>query len=371
MHRRLWLLAGAAAAVLLVAASATATTKVAGSARGCRSRPQRRLPRRGRRCRGRRPAARPSPSSSSAWSRTSTGSTRSLPAATSSGRLHGRRRSAARRVHPEPEGRLGQGSRRRRRRRRRRRSRTRSSPNANWYWGGKKMPVTYKDFVYTLQKIDDPNNDSSRAGPATATSTRRTSRTRARSRSRSTGRRRTARPTSLAARTRTGRASSPVSIRAAALAGQDFNKIWTNCICGSDGKPVSRRPVLPLELHEGPGHDAEGEPVLGRQEAGPRGGRLQDHHRHEHRGAGHARRRGRRDHADVRPQPAAAQGHARDHVQPDPRLLLRAPRIREGEGHARTRCSARRGCARRSRWASTASRSSTRSTARSPATRSR
>ena len=33
MHRRLWLLAGAAAAVLLVAASATAKTKVAGSAR--------------------------------------------------------------------------------------------------------------------------------------------------------------------------------------------------------------------------------------------------------------------------------------------------------------------------------------------------
>ena len=24
-------------------------------------------------------------------------------------------------------------------------------PNANWYWGGKKLPVTYKDFVYTLR----------------------------------------------------------------------------------------------------------------------------------------------------------------------------------------------------------------------------
>ena len=32
-------------------------------------------------------------------------------------------------------------------------------PNANWYWGGKKIPVTYKDFVYTLQQIDNPNND--------------------------------------------------------------------------------------------------------------------------------------------------------------------------------------------------------------------
>ena len=36
-------------------------------------------------------------------------------------------------------------------------------PNANWYWGGKKIPVTYKDFVYTLQKIDDPNERSLRA----------------------------------------------------------------------------------------------------------------------------------------------------------------------------------------------------------------
>jgi len=23
-------------------------------------------------------------------------------------------------------------------------------PNAYWYWGGNKLPVTYKDFVYTL-----------------------------------------------------------------------------------------------------------------------------------------------------------------------------------------------------------------------------
>ena len=34
-----------------------------------------------------------------------------------------------------------------------------------------------------------------------------------------------------------------------ALAGQDFNKIWTNCICGNDGKPDLRRPVHPHELH--------------------------------------------------------------------------------------------------------------------------
>ena len=38
-------------------------------------------------------------------------------------------------------------------------------PDAYWYWGGKKIPVTYRDFVYTMQQIDNPNNDlQSRTG---------------------------------------------------------------------------------------------------------------------------------------------------------------------------------------------------------------
>src|SRR3982751_3858922 len=32
-------------------------------------------------------------------------------------------------------------------------------PNANWNWGGKKVPVTYKDFAYTWQNLVDPKND--------------------------------------------------------------------------------------------------------------------------------------------------------------------------------------------------------------------
>ena len=31
--------------------------------------------------------------------------------------------------------------------------------DANWYWGGKKIPVTYRDFVYTLQQTVDPKNE--------------------------------------------------------------------------------------------------------------------------------------------------------------------------------------------------------------------
>jgi len=32
-------------------------------------------------------------------------------------------------------------------------------PNQVWNWGGRKVPVTYKDFVYTWQMLVDPKND--------------------------------------------------------------------------------------------------------------------------------------------------------------------------------------------------------------------
>src|SRR6185437_2936897 len=32
-------------------------------------------------------------------------------------------------------------------------------PNAYWYWGGKKLPVTYKDFVYTWKAFVNPSDD--------------------------------------------------------------------------------------------------------------------------------------------------------------------------------------------------------------------
>ena len=82
MQRRLWLFAGAAAAVLFVAASATATSKVAGSAKGAESsaapfaQAWANVPRTtaGRKAKSVLVLA---------WSRTSTGSTRVSRAATS------------------------------------------------------------------------------------------------------------------------------------------------------------------------------------------------------------------------------------------------------------------------------------------------
>ena len=59
-------------------------------------------------------------------------------------------------------------------------------PDANWYWGGKKLPLTYKDFVYTWQQCIDRRTTSSTRARRTTRS--RATPTRARSRSRSSGR---------------------------------------------------------------------------------------------------------------------------------------------------------------------------------------
>ena len=47
---------------------------------------------------------------------------------------------------------------------------------------------------------------------------------------------------------------------AAALAGQDFNKIWTDCICGSDGKPVSDGPFYLSNYTKGQGTTLKANP---------------------------------------------------------------------------------------------------------------
>jgi hypothetical protein len=158
MHRRLWLLAGAAAAVLLVAATATATTKVAGSASANK---------------GAESSAAPF---AQAWAnvpRTTAGRKaksvlvfgveqdingfnttlaccNQLIANFMGGVETGRGAFLQNQKGLWVKDIVTQAS------------ATRTSlsytikPNAYWWWGGKKIPVTYKDFVYTLQKVDDP-----------------------------------------------------------------------------------------------------------------------------------------------------------------------------------------------------------------------
>jgi peptide/nickel transport system substrate-binding protein len=112
--------------------------------------------------------------------------------------------------------------------------------DANWNWGGKKIPVTYKDFVYTWQQIVDPKNDLvGRDGYDQITGY-----------------------THKGQKQITFKWKKPYAAwqllfggvyPSAALAGQDFNKIWTNCICGNDGKPVSDGPFSLTNYTKGQG----------------------------------------------------------------------------------------------------------------------
>jgi peptide/nickel transport system substrate-binding protein len=112
--------------------------------------------------------------------------------------------------------------------------------DANWNWGGKKLPVTYKDFVYTWQQLVNPANDVvGRDGYDQITGY-----------------------THKGNKQITFKWKKPYAAwqllfggvyPSAALAGQDFNKIWTNCICGNDGKPVSDGPFMLTNYTKGQG----------------------------------------------------------------------------------------------------------------------
>jgi ABC-type transport system substrate-binding protein len=134
-------------------------------------------------------------------------------------------------------------------------------PNAFWYWGGKKLPVTYKDFVYTLQKIDDPNTDSAgRTGYSNLDPAHYTHKG--------------LKQVTFFWKTKNCSTDFPCgpfanwqSIFAAiypsaALQGLDFNKIWTNCICGSDGQPVSDGPYYLSNYTKGQGSTLKANPFF-------------------------------------------------------------------------------------------------------------
>jgi len=132
-------------------------------------------------------------------------------------------------------------------------------PNAYWYWGGRKVPVTYRDFVYTLRQIDDPGNDlASRAGysqidPKTFTHT---------------GDKHVTffwKTTNCSSDFPCGPYANWQFLFASlypslALRGLDFNKIWMSCICGNDGKPVSDGPFYLSNYTAGQGTTLKANP---------------------------------------------------------------------------------------------------------------
>jgi ABC-type transport system substrate-binding protein len=112
--------------------------------------------------------------------------------------------------------------------------------DAFWNWGGRKLPVTYRDFAYTWRALVDPSHDvSSRAGYDQITGF-----------------------THRGDRQITFRWKKPYAdwqdlfgavYPSQALAGLDFNSIWTSCLCGNDGKPVSDGPFLLTNYTKGQG----------------------------------------------------------------------------------------------------------------------
>src|SRR3954469_14056076 len=158
MHRRLWLLAGVGAAVLLLAASATATTKSASSARGATlsaapfAQSWANVPRT--------PAARKAKSvlvfgaeQDVVGFNTALASENAFWGVVMGGTPIIRGEYI---IDDQANYLLDLAT---------KVTATKTSltyvirPDANWWWGGKKLPVTAQDFVYTWKQIMDPNND--------------------------------------------------------------------------------------------------------------------------------------------------------------------------------------------------------------------
>jgi peptide/nickel transport system substrate-binding protein len=244
MHRRLWLLAGAAAAVLAIAASASATTKVAGSASVSRGTP----------------AAMPFAQAFANTPRTVAGRKASLTTIWAeeqdingfniqlhccnqlAGGLVGNYEALHGAFLLNDKGQyvldLAKSA-----------TANQSGityvlrPDAFWYDGGQKIPVTAKDFVYTWQnqngsiKTNDVVSTSGYDQIASVTGTGRTV----------TVKWKKCPPGGSTPDNPCGFYADWQSLFGGlypsfALQGQDFNKIWTNCICDANGKPVSNGP---------------------------------------------------------------------------------------------------------------------------------
>ena len=123
-------------------------------------------------------------------------------------------------------------------------------PDAYWNYGGKKLPVTYKDFVYTWQQINNPkNNVASRQG------LNQIDKYTHKGDKQVTFYWKTTKCTSDAP-------CGPFAdyrdlfgfiYPSQALKGLSFNTMWAKCICGANGKPVSDGPFMMTNYTKGQG----------------------------------------------------------------------------------------------------------------------
>jgi peptide/nickel transport system substrate-binding protein len=244
MHRRLWLLAGAAAAVLVIAASATATTKVSGSASASRGTPAA-MPFAQAFAHTPRTVAARKAKLTTIWAEEQdiNGFNQNLNCCNQlAGGLVGAFEAQHGAFNLNDKGvyflDLAKSA---------KANKTGVvyvlRPDANWYDGGKKVPVTGKDFIYTWQELNGSiktNDLVSTAGYDQIASVKGTGKT-------------------VTVKWKTCPAGGPTAANPCgfyadwqalfgglypsfALQGTDFNKIWTNCICDTAGKPVSNGP---------------------------------------------------------------------------------------------------------------------------------
>jgi peptide/nickel transport system substrate-binding protein len=131
-------------------------------------------------------------------------------------------------------------------------------PDAFWNWGGKKLPVTVQDLIYSWQQEISPNNQvTANTGFINIGSYKiKNSKT-------ITFLWRTSCPagTVEAGTCAVGPFADYRDIWSAptmvfpskAVAGLDWNTLWANCVCGSDGKPISDGPFLLTNWTKGQG----------------------------------------------------------------------------------------------------------------------
>jgi len=114
--------------------------------------------------------------------------------------------------------------------------------NANWWWGGRKLPVTAADYIYTWKQFMNPkNNVASTTGYDQIASAR------------AIGKK------TVVFRWKPGKPFADYRdlfgyiYPSKALAGQDFNTFWSDCVCGNNGKPISDGPFYLSNYTKGKG----------------------------------------------------------------------------------------------------------------------
>jgi peptide/nickel transport system substrate-binding protein len=114
--------------------------------------------------------------------------------------------------------------------------------DANWWWGGRKLPVTSADYIYTWKQFMNPkNNVASTTGYDQIAS--------AKAKGKKT----------VVFRWKPGKPFADYRdlfgyiYPSKALGGLDFNTFWGNCVCGNNGKPISDGPFYVSNYTRGKG----------------------------------------------------------------------------------------------------------------------